>query len=150
VRLRRGLAGIIAGTPDAVPMGQGPLPPGGGVPGAPPQPPTTPGASRGNQPPSTYTGIGGQPTPPGSQGGGGAPTPTPAPFSTGIFGDKPKTVGPIVGVKIAMHKRALRKWREREFYDEWRFIAGDADNDLFQGPVRKLPPGMPPVNPEGR
>jgi type II secretory pathway pseudopilin PulG len=141
---------IIAGTPDAMPIGQGPLPPGGGMPGDTSRPPTTPGASRGNQPPSTYTGIGGQPTPPGPQGGGAAPTPTPAPFSTGIFGDKPKTVGPIVGVKIAMHKRALRKWRDREFYDEWRFIAGDADNDFLQDTARKLPPGMPPVNPQGR
>jgi len=142
---------IIAGTPDAMPMGQGPLPPGGGMPGA-LRSPTTPGdprPSQGNQPPSTYTGIGGQPTP-SFQVGGGAPTPTPAPFSTGIFGDQPKTVGPIVGVKIAMHKRALRKWREREYYDEWRFIAGDADNDVLQDPAHRPPPGMPPVNPQAR
>ena len=89
---------IIAGTPDALPMGQGAPPPGGGMPGS-GLPPTTPGRSQGNQPPSTYTGFG-QPTPPPSLGGGGsAPTPTPAPFSTGIFGEKPKTVGPIVGVR---------------------------------------------------
>ena len=81
-------------------------------------------------------------------GSGAAPTPTPAPFSTGIFGDRPAVVGPIVGVKIAMHEKALRKWREREYYDEWRFIAGDADNDVLQDPANRLPPGMPrPVNP---
>ena len=127
---------IIAGTPDAMPMGSGPLPPGGGMPGRGPGfgGPRTPGPSTGNQPPSTYTG-GGQPTPgPFSGGGGaGAPTPTPAPFSTGIFGEKPQTTGPIVGVKIAMHKKALRKWRDREYYDEWRFVAGDADSDTQEG-----------------
>jgi type II secretory pathway pseudopilin PulG len=141
---------IIAGTPEAMPMGAGPQPPGGGMPGTglPGPRARTPGPSTGNQPSSTYTG-GGQPNPGGSGGGaGGGPTPTPAPFSTGIFGEKPTTVGPIVGVKIAMHKKALRKWRDREYYDEWRFIAGDADNDLVQDPTTRLPPGAPrPVNP---
>ncbi len=85
---------------------------------------------------------GGQGGPNAPGGGGPAPTPTPAPFSTGIFGDKPQTVGPIVGVRIAMHKKALRKWRDREYYDEWRFIAGDADNDVMD-PANRLPPGMP-------
>ncbi len=136
---------IIAGTPDAMPMGAGPLPPGGGVPGSGlPGRSRTPGPSTGNQPPSTYTG-GEQP--PGGQGGpgggGGAPTPTPAPFSTGIFGDKPTVVGPIVGVKIAMHKKALRKWRDREYYDEWRFVAGDADNDVMGDPANKPPVFIP-------
>ncbi len=122
---------IIAGTVDALPMGQGPPPPGGGMPGSGLPRATTPGRTGGNQPPSTYTGFGGEPTPPPFLGGGGASaTPTPAPFSTGIFGDKPKTAGPIVGVKVDLHKKALRKWRDREWYDEWRFIAGDADNDL--------------------
>ena len=126
-----GWQAIVAGTPDALPMGQGPTPTGGSMPGS-GVPRTTPGRSQGNQPPSTYTGMGGEPTPPPFLGGGGAPTPTPAPFSTGIFGGKPKTVGPIVGVKVNLHKKALRKWRDREWYDEWRFIAGDADNDLAQ------------------
>jgi type II secretory pathway pseudopilin PulG len=137
---------IIAGTPDAMPMAAGPQPPRGGMPGS-----GLPGRSRTpstyNQPSTTYTGGGGDQNPGGS-GGPGA-TPTPAPFSTGIFGDRsPTTVGPIVGVKIAMHKRALRKWRDKEYYDEWRFIAGDADNDLPQDPTTRMPPGMPrPMNP---
>jgi type II secretory pathway pseudopilin PulG len=138
---------IIAGTPDALPMSSGPVPPGGGMPGRGPGfgGPRTPGPSAGNQPPSTYTG-GGNPTPaPFLGGGAGAPTPTPAPFSTGIFGDsnKPQTVGPIVGVKIAMHKKALRKWRDKEYYDEWRFVAGDADNDEMQNPANKPPVFIP-------
>ena len=144
---------IIAGTPDALPMGQGPPPPGGGMPGSGFQRTPRPGQGGPNQPPSTYTGIGGQPTP--SFLGGGAPVPTPTvkPFSTGIFGDKTKTTtGPIVGVKIALHKKAIRKWRDHEFYDEWRFIAGDADNDLsnpidpntLRGVQRLTPsPGVP-------
>ncbi len=133
---------IIAGTPDAMPMGAGPLPPGGGLPGRPGSIQRTPaGPSTGNQPTSTYTG--GEQPPGGPGGGGGAPTPTPAPFSTGIFGDKPVVVGPIVGVKIAMHKKALRKWRDREYYDEWRFVAGDADNDMMQDPANKPPVFIP-------
>ncbi len=135
---------IIAGTPDAMPMGAGPLPPGGGLPGSGlPGRSRTPGPSTGNQPPSTYTGGDGGQAPGGPGGGGGGPTPTPAPFSTGIFGDKPAVVGPIVGVKIAMHKRALRKWRDREYYDEWRFVAGDADNDVMQDPAHKRPVFIP-------
>ena len=145
---------IIAGTPDAMPMGGGPQPPGGGMPGSglPGSPRArTPGPSTNNQPPSTYSGGGGSQNP-GNPGGSGSsgpgPTPTPAPFSTGIFGDRPQTVGPIVGVKIAEHKKALRKWREKEYYDEWRFLAGDADSDVMRDPTTQGPPGMPrPVNP---
>ncbi|MEX0880257.1 MAG: type II secretion system protein [Thermoanaerobaculia bacterium] len=119
---------IIAGSPEAVPMGQGPLPPGGGLPGEGSR--RTPGS--GNQPPSTYTGL--QPTQPPFLGGGEAATPPPPPpFSTGIFAPKdPQTIGPIVGVRAKKRQRALRKWRERDYTDEWRFIAGDADNDQQQ------------------
>ena len=85
---------------------------------------------------------GGQ-NPPGGGGPAGGPTPTPAPFSTGIFGEKPQIVGPIVGVKLDKHTKALRKWRDKEYYDEWRFVAGDADNDVMQDPASRLPPGMP-------
>ena len=145
---------IIAGTPDAMPMASGPVPAGGGMPntglpGGNRARTPGPGPSTGNQPPSTYTGSGGMGNPgsgSGAGGGGsGAPTPTPAPFSTGIFGEKPgqEMVGPIVGVKITMHKKALRKWRDKEYYDEWRFIAGDADNDM-QDPVFKPPPPPTP------
>lgn len=72
-----------------------------------------------NRPPSTNQGI-------------LRPTPTP-----GLFGDETKNVGPIVGVRSKVHKEALREWRGRKFYDEWRFIAGDADADS----VRPFDPG---------
>jgi type II secretory pathway pseudopilin PulG len=118
---------IIAGSPEAQPMGIGPVP-GGGLPGGGLRRTPAPG---GNQPPSTYTGL--QPTQPPFLGGGGATTPPPPPFSTGIFAPSdPQTIGPIVGVRAKKHQHALRKWREREYTDEWRFIAGDADNDQQQ------------------
>ena len=144
---------IIAGSAEAVPMGQGPVPPGGGLPGQ-PRPRTTPAPGSGNQPPSTYTGL--QQTPPPFLGGGGdggaAAAPTPAPFSTGIFANHDnKTVGPIVGVRSKVHHKALKKWRDKEWYDEWRFIAGDADNDdkswfdpnSLRGPKFTPPPPKP-------
>ncbi|MET0620719.1 MAG: type II secretion system protein [Thermoanaerobaculia bacterium] len=136
---------IIAGTPDAMPMGSGQLPSGGGMPGSGPGGRSrTPGPSTGNQPPSTYTGGGpGGQNPPGGGGPAGGPTPTPAPFSTGIFGQKPEIVGPIVGVKLDKHTKALRKWRDKEYYDEWRFVAGDADNDVMQDPANKPPVFIP-------
>ncbi len=119
---------IIAGSPEAAPMGLGPMPPGGGLPGSggltggqglTPAPP-------GNQPPSTYSGL----FPPTTPGGSSGAAPTPAPFTTGIFASgHPKTVGAIVGVRSKVRKKALRKWRGRDYYDEWRFIAGDADYD---------------------
>ena len=117
--------------------GRGPLPPGGGVPGSGlpgrrARPDLRPGTSRRRPTPEAQASRRAVP-----EAADGAPTPTPAPFSTGIFGDKPTTVGPIVGVKIAMHKKALRKWRDREYYDEWRFIAGDADNDVMQDPAHR-------------
>lgn len=115
---------IIAGSPEAQPMGQGPLPGGGRLPGG--------SLGRGGDPPpSTYTGL--QPTQPPFLGGGGTPATTPPPFSTGIFAPRDsQTIGPIVGVRAKKRQRALRKWRERDYTDEWRFIAGDADNDQPQ------------------
>lgn len=113
---------IIAGSPEAVPMGR-PLP-GGSGPGGLQRTPPPPG----NQPPSTYSGLFPPVTPP-----SGTPGLTPTPSGTGIFGSgPPKTVGPIVGVRSKVHKKALRQWRDRDYYDEWRFIAGDADNDQPQ------------------
>ncbi len=52
-------------------------------------------------------------------------------------------VGPIVGVKLDKHTKALRKWRDKEYYDEWRFVAGDADNDVMQDPANKPPVFIP-------
>ena len=104
---------IIAGTPDAVPPGRSVG--AGGI-------PTTPGA--GNQPPSTYTGLFSRNPPPPS--GGAQLTPTPS-----IFGDPgTQPIGPIVGVRSNMHKRGFQTWRDLEYYDTWKFIAGDADRDI--------------------
>ena len=113
-----GWQAIIAGTPDAFPPGQAPGP-GGSRPG------TTPGP--GNQPPSTYSGMFPPTTPPPSSGDGGAqPTPGfPSLFTT----PETQTIGPIVGVRSKVHKRGYRTWRELEYYDQWRFIAGNAEND---------------------
>jgi type II secretory pathway pseudopilin PulG len=118
---------IIAGTPDAVPMGMGPDVTGGSAPGV------TPGLSAtpppGNRPPSTYSNLFG-PTPPPFPGRGGAPTPAP----TSIFGSsESKTTGPIVGVRSRVRRKAVREWRGRAYTDEWRFIVGDADNDTIAG-----------------
>lgn len=70
-----------------------------------------------NRPPSTYTGL--------------RPTPTPG---IGGPGGEEQDVGQIVGVRSKVHKEALREWRGRRFYDEWRFIVGDADSDVPMAP----------------
>jgi type II secretory pathway pseudopilin PulG len=136
---------IIAGTPEAMPMSA--LPTGG-------QPRTgfgrtpTPGGF-GNQPPSTYTGTG--PTPPPFLGGA-PPTPTPPSiFDQGLTGEV-KTVGPIVGVRTKIREKAVKKWRDHDYTDEWRFIAGDADNDnpnqRITYPVMPANPNQPPPPPQ--
>jgi type II secretory pathway pseudopilin PulG len=137
---------IIAGTPEAMPMSGSP--PGG-------RPPTglgrtpTPGAGFGNQPPSTYTGSG--PTPPPFLGGA-PPTPTPPSiFDQGLTGEV-KTIGPIVGVRAKIREKAVKKWRDHEWTDEWRFIAGDADNDnpnqRITYPAMPANPNQPPPPPQ--
>jgi type II secretory pathway pseudopilin PulG len=76
--------------------------------------------------------------------GSGRPQPTPTP---GVFGPagETKSVGPIVGVRSSVHEEALAEWRGQKFYDEWRFIMGDADRDTTTGlaPTTRLAPGMP-------
>ena len=85
-----------------------------------------------NRPPSTYNNL-------------MKPTPTP-----GAFGGpgEPQNVGPIIGVRSKVHKEGLREWRGRKFYDEWRFIVGDADSDVNLGPFNpnslRLTPGKRP------
>ena len=88
---------------------------------------------------------------PGMPGGGlpgapgrGRPQPTPTP---GVFGPdgKTKSVGPIVGVRSSVHEEALSEWRGQKFYDEWRFIMGDADRDTSNPGTVRMPPGAPPV-----
>jgi type II secretory pathway pseudopilin PulG len=82
----------------------------------------------------------GQPVPP-----SGAPrTPTPPPFGSPTEGS-----GPIVGVRSNVHKEALKEWRGQKHYDEWRFIAGDADAELMPpgaGVRAPPPPGQPGPN----
>jgi type II secretory pathway pseudopilin PulG len=66
-----------------------------------------------NRPPSTYSNL--------------MRTPTPGAFGSGE--GEEKNVGPIVGVRSRVRKEAMREWRGRRYYDEWRFIVGDADSD---------------------
>jgi type II secretory pathway pseudopilin PulG len=85
---------------------------------------------------SPDAGIGG-PTglgPPGVPGTRPTPVPTPGPFGMGST----KSVGPIVGVRSNLHEEALTEWRGQKYYDEWRFIMGDADRDTMGG----VPGGM--------
>jgi type II secretory pathway pseudopilin PulG len=102
---------LIQNTPEAVPASPptGPTPAGGG-----PVPP-------------------GQPARPGATSGSPNPTPTPSAMFTplgGIFGHGTNApVGPIVGVRSEVHKEALNEWRGLKYYDQWRFIVGDADRD---------------------
>ena len=87
---------------------------------------------------------------------GGPAPPTPIPSSFG-GAKQPPNVGPIVGVRSQVKKNALREWRGQKTYDQWRFIAGDADRDLYPGlpgmggPGNRAPgpapPGPPPTGP---
>ena len=80
--------------------------------------------------------------------GTGLPPPRPTP-TPGAFAPKAGTQGPIVGVRSQVHKEALREWRGRKYYDEWSFIAGDADREQGIGLVEG--PGMPgPLPPTPR
>jgi type II secretory pathway pseudopilin PulG len=109
---------IIAGSPEAVPMGNAP-PQGGGGPGFNRTP-------RPGQPTPSSGGL--TPTPPPFLGGGGGAPATPTPQS--IFGPNTgKVVGPIVGVRTNVRRKSIFEWRSRGYTDEWRFIAGDADNE---------------------
>ena len=86
----------------------------------------------------------------GAMGGGGTPgntgrvPPTPTPTSVFAGAGGTKSVGPIVGVRSNSHEEALTEWRGQKYYDEWRFIMGDADRDTAAGIPVKLPPGAPP------
>ncbi len=117
---------IIAGTPEAQPMGLGPPPtlgtPGAGTPGAGPRATRTPGSSSFGFPDDNPT--------PAFTGGLGTVARTPTP--TSIFGQPGKKTGPIVGVRTKVHRKGVTPWRSRDYTDEWRFIAGDADNDTQQ------------------
>jgi type II secretory pathway pseudopilin PulG len=74
---------------------------------------------------SPTTGIG-APAPPGAPGFQPTPVPTPTPAPQSAFGT-PQSAGPIVGVRSKVHKEGLTDWRGQKYYDQWRFIVGDAD-----------------------
>ncbi|HKD17045.1 MAG TPA: type II secretion system protein [Thermoanaerobaculia bacterium] len=123
---------IFAGSPEAAPMGNAPPPQNNGL------QTQTPGfrtrtPSGGSGLSSGFgSGFGFDETPtPGPFGSGSGPNLTPTPSS--IFGQETKKTGPIVGVRTKVHRAAIVPWRGRNFTDEWRFLAGDADNDQQQG-----------------
>jgi len=79
-------------------------------------------------------------------------TPTPTPTPAGSFGT-PQAAGPIVGVRSKVHKEALTAWRGQTYYDQWRFIVGDADREgtgAFDPNSLRRPPGQPPAPTPGR
>lgn len=78
----------------------------------------------------------GQPGP--VPGSGAAPRATPTPLPYGSPGGT-KNVGPIIGVRSKVKKASLQEWRGQKSYDQWRFIAGDADREANT----PAPPGMP-------
>jgi type II secretory pathway pseudopilin PulG len=84
-----------------------------------------------NRPPSTYGNL-------------LRPTPTPGLLASG---EEEKNVGPIIGVRSKSHQQALREWRGQRFYDQWRFIVGDADSDV---PIRRFDPGSLRLTPSRR
>jgi type II secretory pathway pseudopilin PulG len=97
----------------------------------------------------------GGPGVPGTNLAGGATTPTPAPaltptpLSPFAQSSQPQTVGPIIGVRSTVHKEALQQWRGSNFYDQWKFLVGDADRDYMPGSQQSLNSGLPasgPVN----
>jgi type II secretory pathway pseudopilin PulG len=120
---------IFAGTPEAAPMGNAAPNLNNGL--------QTQTPARPTRTPSDSSSFGGgfgfeTPTPgAGTWGSGSGPNATPTPSS--IFGQQGKKVGPIVGVRTKVHRQAIVPWRGRNNTDEWRFIAGDADNDQPTG-----------------
>jgi type II secretory pathway pseudopilin PulG len=82
-------------------------------------------------------------------GAGAPPTPTPGPQPFGGPGQT-KNVGPIIGVRSKVKRQSLQEWRGQRSYDQWRFIAGDADRDVI---LTGAPPGVGgplPTRPPGR
>ena len=76
----------------------------------------------------------GVPLPGPTPGPGARPTPTPSPSPFGTPGEG-NPIGPIVGVKSKVHKESILEWRGKRYYDEWRFIVGDADRDNTIDPL---------------
>jgi type II secretory pathway pseudopilin PulG len=71
--------------------------------------------------------AGGSGLPPAGGGTFARPTPTPTPPPSGTFGTPTTSAGPIIGVRSKVHREGLQEWRGQKFYDQWKFIVGDAD-----------------------
>lgn len=71
------------------------------------------------------------------------PTPTPSAFSSFGQPNQAPANGPIVGVRSKVHEEGLRQWRGYKYYDEWSFIAGDADNEIPGAAVGSQPKPLP-------
>jgi len=113
--------------------------------------PNTPDAVGGGARPPGIPGLPAGSSGPTAVGGPAGPHPSPTP---GVFdhGEETKNVGPIIGVRSKVHQEALMEWRGQKYYDEWRFIMGDADRDTAMNPSLPRPPGFPgaPAPPRGR
>lgn len=93
--------------------------------------------------------IGGMPPgQPGPTQGSAAPRATPTPLPFGSPGET-KNVGPILGVRSRVKKESLQEWRGQRSYDQWRFIAGDADRAVASSfdPTTLGGPRPTPVRP---
>ena len=71
------------------------------------------------------------------------PTPTPNAFSSFGQPNQGPANGPIVGVRSKVHEEGLREWRGHKYYDEWAFIAGDADSEVPGAAVGSQPKPLP-------
>jgi len=71
------------------------------------------------------TGVPGLAQTPGPVG----PPPTTTPAAASPFGTPSGPQGPIVGVRTKVHKASILEWRGKKYYDEWKFVVGDADRD---------------------
>ena len=131
---------IFAGTPEAAPMGNAAPATNSGLQTQTPVRPTRTPADA-----SFGGGFGFETPTPGAAafGSGSGPNATPTPSS--IFGQDARKTGPIVGVRTKVHRQAITPWRGRTNTDEWRFIAGDADNDQ----TGMVAPAGAPIAPTG-
>jgi type II secretory pathway pseudopilin PulG len=79
----------------------------------------------------------------------GLPPPPPTPTPSSSFGAPKVGTGPVQGVRSNVHEEGLREWRGKKYYDEWGFLAGDADDERSMGPQPRNPP-LPVPKPPGQ